>query len=201
MIKETIYRTRLQAPYLKAKLAKLLKFSNQFQEVPGHLTPVESIALSDRVKGLVNGSIVLEIGSYLGRSSSLICDSLPKDAKPYCIDTWQNDAMSEGNWDTYEIFVTNMHRHNQRYEALRGRSEEIAKNWNQQIDFLWIDGDHSFEGCYSDLVSWYPFLKPGGWVGLHDFLHPCGVRDAVNNYFNGESKKYYFGGSILMLRK
>jgi len=38
----------------------------------------------------------------------------------------------------------------------------------QQVDFLFIDGDHSYEGLKGDWTSWSPLIKPGGVVALHD---------------------------------
>jgi predicted O-methyltransferase YrrM len=43
------------------------------------------------------------------------------------------------------------------------------------IDFLFIDGDHTQEGCTSDFMNFYPFVSPGGYIMLHD-IYPehCG---------------------------
>lgn len=39
----------------------------------------------------------------------------------------------------------------------------------QQIDFLFIDGDHSIEGVTSDWESFSPFVRSGGIVAFHDY--------------------------------
>jgi len=36
------------------------------------------------------------------------------------------------------------------------------------IDFLFIDGDHSFEGIRGDWETWSPLISKGGVVALHD---------------------------------
>ncbi len=200
MIKETLISTKFNIPYIKAKLAGLFGNNRGVTDLPGHLTLVECIALADRTSRLSSDSVVLEIGSYLGLSSSLICKNLNADSKLYCIDTWENDAMSEGKRDTYELFNKNMQAYANRFVALRGRSDVVVKSWDTPIDFLWIDGDHSYEGCYADLSNWFPFVKKGGWVGLHDYRHPCGVKDAVAKYFINTPRRYYFAGSILLLK-
>lgn len=46
------------------------------------------------------------------------------------------------------------------------------------LDFIFIDGDHSYEGCRQDIVTWLPKIKPDGWITGHDFLFP-GVHEAV----------------------
>ena len=36
------------------------------------------------------------------------------------------------------------------------------------FDFLFIDGDHSYQACLDDITTWYPSLMPGGIVVFHD---------------------------------
>ena len=39
---------------------------------------------------------------------------------------------------------------------------------SRQIDFMFIDGDHSYEGVRTDWELWSPFVAPNGVVALHD---------------------------------
>jgi cephalosporin hydroxylase len=36
------------------------------------------------------------------------------------------------------------------------------------VDFLFIDGDHTYEGVKQDYEMYLEFVKPGGWIGFHD---------------------------------
>jgi autotransporter strand-loop-strand O-heptosyltransferase len=36
------------------------------------------------------------------------------------------------------------------------------------VDFLFIDGDHTYEGVKQDFEMYKQFVKPGGWIGFHD---------------------------------
>lgn len=47
-------------------------------------------------------------------------------------------------------------------------SYKAAKSWEKPIDFLFIDGDHSYEGCLQDWHTWSPFVENGGIVAFHD---------------------------------
>ena len=48
------------------------------------------------------------------------------------------------------------------------------------FDFIYIDGNHSFESCLTDLMLYYPKLKHGGVIGGHDFsVKYIGVIHAV----------------------
>jgi len=69
-------------------------------------------------------------------------------------------------------------------------SNEAVKAWDQPIDLLFIDADHSYEGCLDDWNNFSPFVKPGGWV----FFHDCdatspGVEQVFDEIGEGWSNK------------
>jgi len=41
---------------------------------------------------------------------------------------------------------------------------------NREIDFLFIDGDHSYQGVKSDFATYSPLVAEGGMIGLHDIV-------------------------------
>ena len=43
------------------------------------------------------------------------------------------------------------------------------------VDFIFIDGDHSWEGLKGDWESWSPHIAIGGIVALHDSRNRGGV--------------------------
>ena len=58
---------------------------------------------------------------------------------------------------------------------------------NASLDLVFIDGDHSYEGCKQDIEAWLPKVKPGGWIGGHDYGHwregrSYGVKKAVDSF-------------------
>ncbi len=51
------------------------------------------------------------------------------------------------------------------------------------FDTLFIDGDHTYEGCFRDFMYWYPKVKPGGKIIFHDYQRDKaheGVTKAVD---------------------
>jgi predicted O-methyltransferase YrrM len=38
----------------------------------------------------------------------------------------------------------------------------------EPVDFLFIDGDHSYEGAKQDWHSYAPLVRPGGLIAFHD---------------------------------
>jgi hypothetical protein len=51
---------------------------------------------------------------------------------------------------------------------IRQRSYEAACRWTEPLDFLFIDGDHSFDGVVRDWDEWMIHVAVGGHVALHD---------------------------------
>lgn len=60
-------------------------------------------------------------------------------------------------------------------------------------DAVFVDSDHSYEGVLEDVTAWVPLVKPGGWIGGHDYGLPGdtgrgpgkypGVARAVHDVF------------------
>jgi predicted O-methyltransferase YrrM len=38
------------------------------------------------------------------------------------------------------------------------------------LDFLFIDGDHRYEGVKADFETYSPLVRKGGWIGFHDIV-------------------------------
>jgi predicted O-methyltransferase YrrM len=47
-------------------------------------------------------------------------------------------------------------------------SFDAVNDWDGQIDFLFLDGDHSEAGIQRDWDDWHRFIVPGGVVAFHD---------------------------------
>lgn len=131
------------------------------------------------------GVRAVEIGSYLGASASFLTAGFMRlSDRLVCIDTWSNDAMSEGHRDTYAEFLANTRGAGAQVIPVRGWShdlEVVAKVHSllEQIDLLFIDGDHSHEGALSDWRVYEPLLSPGAVVAMHDIGWAEGVKRVV----------------------
>jgi predicted O-methyltransferase YrrM len=47
-------------------------------------------------------------------------------------------------------------------------SKQMSLEGSQNFDFVFIDGDHSYEGLKGDWEGWSKLIAPGGIVALHD---------------------------------
>jgi predicted O-methyltransferase YrrM len=143
---------------------------------PTHMTSRELLVLYGIAKSLAPGQTAVEIGSYLGASSSFIAAGCHvAGAHLYCVDTWDNSAMSEGPRDTFAQFKENTRRYAATITPLRMLSAGAGVGFPGTVDFLLVDGDHSEAGVRADLAAWLPRLRGGAWLVLHD----CGWADGV----------------------
>lgn len=49
---------------------------------------------------------------------------------------------------------------------------KVQDNFPTGIDFLFIDGDHTYEAAERDFNNYAPLVRPGGWIALHDASGP-----------------------------
>jgi len=64
---------------------------------------------------------------------------------------------------------------------------------DEYFDWIYIDADHSYKGCKSDLNLWYSKIKPGGVFAGHDFIDgnltagEFGVQSAVEEFIKDKN--------------
>jgi predicted O-methyltransferase YrrM len=57
--------------------------------------------------------------------------------------------------------------------STREKLEQILDG--REIDFLFIDGDHTYQGVKLDFEMYSPLVRSGGMIGFHDILAHAGV--------------------------
>jgi len=89
-------------------------------------------------------------------------------------------------------------RRGQETHFLRADSHDLATRRELQhilastpIDFLMIDGDHSYEGVRSDFEMYGPLVRPGGLIAFHDVLHHDRVPECQVDRFWNEIRHAY----------
>lgn len=151
-------------------------------------------AILKRLDGPVTG---VEVGVFTGAlSSKLLCKP---DLKLYMVDSWvEADKTSEyykstdfhGNLSQsdqdrfYNHSVESTSFAGERRIVIRKDSVTASKDFEDgSLDFVFIDADHTYEGCKADILAWGPKVKEGGWICGHDFRNPnypsWGVEKAV----------------------
>jgi len=65
----------------------------------------------------------------------------------------------------------------------------VAEKFDKKVDFLFIDGDHLYEGVKLDVDDWFPKLNNGAIVIFHDIGWAEGVQRVVEKSVQPHAKK------------
>ena len=169
--------------YCYFRYGSLGKYLAQARLIEGWTTPPELLALAEVSKGLPNDAQIVEVGSFLGRSSVMIAGSrkLQGSGKVHCIDPFDasGDSYSTEIYENIEkeskltlrerfdhyVKISNVQDY---IEVYSGTAESVAEHWKTPIDLLFLDGDQSPIGARSSYDHWIPFLKCGGMIMIHN---------------------------------
>lgn len=70
-----------------------------------------------------------------------------------------------------------------------GDSQNTHYDKINNYDFLFIDGDHSYNGCLNDLNNWWDKLEVGGDLILHDSYFGSEVQNAILDFCRSKKEK------------
>ena len=153
--------------------------------IDGWMTKPELAFLYSIGLSMPDGAVVVEVGSWKGRSTVAIAEGIAgKNARLVSVDTFRGDA-AIGAHDPEEILAE--FRRNTAHvgflETIVSDSVDAAASVpDRSLDWLFIDADHSYDGVRTDLAAWAPKLKPGGLMSGHDYGRG-GVTLAVDRMF------------------
>lgn len=157
----------------------------------------------DMVRALVPlNSQCAEIGVFEGTFSKQIVEAIQPNClfmidifTGYCDSGDQdgNNVVHRQMDDVYKQLVTyTLDKPFMR--LLKGRSADILASFpDNSLDFVYLDGDHSYQGVKSDLIASFPKVKNGGWLMGHDYEmnmmkarthYTFGVKQAVDEFCN-----------------
>jgi predicted O-methyltransferase YrrM len=133
----------------------------------------EFLELAELVKKQ-NCKYVLEIGTYRGGTLFVYSQLSDADATIISVD-FSISFFGKLLRIAQNPFFRRLARRGQRVFLLRANShspETMATVQNilrgQKLDFLFIDGDHSYAGVRADFEMYSPLLRKGGLLAFHD---------------------------------
>lgn len=135
-----------------------------------------------------------EVGVFRGRNARSMFREIP-GLKLYGIEPYDDQPSST------------RHKNVPRYERNRKSTDERLAGQNftliekfseiavqdipyDSLDFVYIDGDHSYDYAMLDIILWTRRVRPGGIVSGHDYIGPgdynhafdINVKEAVDDY-------------------
>jgi predicted O-methyltransferase YrrM len=134
---------------------------------------VSDVALLKKlVRDLPDSPVCVNIGAAMGTSALAMLEARP-DSMVVSIDIAEcpieKKAIEECGFDEED-----------RYFFRLGKSQDIGKEWKKpDVDFVFVDGDHTYGGCYNDAFNWYKHLKINGIMAFHDYESRIQVLESV----------------------
>jgi predicted O-methyltransferase YrrM len=143
-----------------------------------------------------SSSVVVEIGTARGGTFYAWCRAARPDAVLVSIDLPDgpfSGAEGAGDVSTLQRYG----RDNQRLHFIRADSHQpqtletlLEVLQGREIDFLFIDGDHTYEGVRQDFEMYAPLVRAGCPIAFHDILphsqqHGCEVDRFWNEIKTG----------------
>ncbi|MBN2421624.1 class I SAM-dependent methyltransferase [Candidatus Woesearchaeota archaeon] len=174
------------------------KFINYINKIDGLISDIEAELLFSLAKKCKNKGVIVEIGSWKGKSTVCLALGSKKGSKNkiYAVDP----HIIEGFNSTYNEFITNIKKAKVEDVVipLVKTSKEASKNFKEKIELIFIDGDHSYQGVREDFELWFPKVIDGGIVVFHDTIGHKGPKKLVEKalYKSRFFKNVQFVGSI-----
>lgn len=147
----------------------------------------------DRTNGLIalcqkiikKNMIGVEIGSFAGISSEVFALFAKKII---CIDGWD---MSVEKGGYLEVKKSGLLIAESKFDKIKSKYENIVKIKNlsvhacndfesKSLDFVYIDGNHTYDFVMQDIKIWKPKIKENGFLLGHDYILKS-VSKALND--------------------
>ncbi len=116
----------------------------------------------------------VELGTQMGESYFAFCQAIVEQGvtcRAFAVDTWRGDRHTRPYDDVVyaEVSAHNDERYGAFSTLLRMTFDEAADlTESESIALLHIDGAHTYDAVSHDFRTWWPKVRPGGVVILHD---------------------------------
>ena len=120
--------------------------------------------------GTAKGGTLLLFACFAAPNATITSIDLPKGS-PSAFSAERTAALYK-RFGYPEQHVTLVRRNSHQQETFQSFKEMLK---GAMLDFLFIDGDHTYEGAKADYELYAPLVKKGGIIALHDICkHPSG---------------------------
>jgi hypothetical protein len=149
------------------------------------------------LKYLPKNSLVAEVGTQYGHFAEKIL-AIAKPKKLHLLDN---------NFDLFKAEISNKQKslfpegiENGTVELHEGDSSTILRSFpDEYFDWIYIDGDHAYQGVCKEIQQGYTKVKAAGMMVFNDYknwsvckLMPYGVAKAVHEFCIANNRKIVF---------
>jgi hypothetical protein len=166
------------------------------QFTSGNISLQELTVIASLVKGHVIEN-ALEIGTFNGRTTCNIAANMKQGGRLWTVDLPNPEFASlplqvQGHRDYLDDekgFIGKVRKlfHGNEYPAkikqVWSDSAQIDPNDYPKMDFIFVDGSHSYEYCKSDSELAFNMIADWGYILWHDYNGWPGVTQALNEVY------------------
>jgi hypothetical protein len=120
----------------------------------------------DAVAKFLKAKTIFEFGTYMGRTTYHLAGASP-DAKVTTLDLPEGGGTK--TWPCLGVCYKGTDREPRITQLLHDAYKFDPVPYRQSMDFIYIDGDHSYAGVKNDTEKALQMLKPGGTMMWHDY--------------------------------
>ncbi len=170
-------------------------------DVEGWMTPAQARRLWSCARTVRSGGLIVEIGSFRGRSMIVLASAAEAGVELVAIDPHAGNDRGPQEFEGFaseaatdaEVFAANLAAAGvaDRVRHIAKFSGEALGDVTEPVDLLYIDGAHRFRPALDDIRRWSAKVKPGGDLLIHDCFSSIGVTGAlVATLFFGSELRY-----------
>jgi len=177
-------------------------------DVDGWMTPGQASTLFDAAARCPDHGLIVEIGSFRGRSTIVLASAAAPGIDIVAIDPHAGndrgpqeiDGFADEAADDHQVFRDNLEQAGVagRVRHLRMFSDAALALIDRPIDVLYIDGAHRYAPALADIHQYGGRIADGGTMLIHDSFSSIGVTSAIMRELAFGGRFRYVGRSRSM---
>lgn len=140
--------------------------SHELVDWQHYMTHAEVDAMQNLAAEMPMDAVIVKIGAGAGTDTVAILEAT-QSLVIFSIDILAGEKPETTN--EHLRLIENGYDQSGNVIRIWGDSKVVGKRWPIPIDWLHIDGDHSYEGISGDILEWFRHIKPGGYISFHDY--------------------------------
>jgi len=162
---------------------------NLVADVEGWMSPGQGATLYDSAVNCPVDGLIVEIGSFRGRSTIVLASAADPSVQIVAIDPHAGndrgpqeiDGFEDQAADDHAVFSANLAAAGvaDRVHHVREFSDAALDLVDGDVDVLYIDGAHRYAPALADIRAWGDRVASGGTMLIHDSFSSIGVTLAI----------------------